>query len=267
MDFDTSERRQWADRADAYRRSFEPLCAHPAPALLDAADVRAGTVLLDVGTGTGTVAAAAYGRGATVTAVDAEPSMAAAARIRVPEATVLVGVLPALPLPTGAFDAVTANFVLNHVGDPAAALAELRRLTRPGGRFAATIWPYPAPTLQSLWADAVRQAGIDAPPGPRLDPERDFPRTEEGVAGLVAAAGWGGVTARRLHWRHEADVADWWSGAESGIGTFGQLVRGLDAASAARLRTAYEELAAPYVTGRRISAPTAALLVTAVREG
>ncbi|MFI6329828.1 methyltransferase domain-containing protein [Micromonospora chersina] len=49
-------------------------------ALLDAAAVRAGRRVIDVGTGPGTVAAAALARGAEVVAVDAEPSMLDAAR-------------------------------------------------------------------------------------------------------------------------------------------------------------------------------------------
>ncbi len=36
-----------------------------------------------------------------------------------------------------------ANFVVNHVGLPRAALAELRRVTVPGGRVAVTAWPQP----------------------------------------------------------------------------------------------------------------------------
>ncbi|MGW4805879.1 hypothetical protein ACWEO5_17345, partial [Kitasatospora sp. NPDC004272] len=73
--FDALERRIWSGRAAAYAASFARLCAHPVPALLDAAAVGPGRAVLDVGTGTGTAAAAACARGARVTAVDAEPSM------------------------------------------------------------------------------------------------------------------------------------------------------------------------------------------------
>jgi hypothetical protein len=103
------------------------------------------------------------------------------------------------------------------------------------------------------------------PPGPRLDADRDFPRTQDGVAALLAAAGWRQVTAETLRWRHAVDLDDWWSGAEAGIGTFGHIVASQDAGTVARLRACYESLAAPYLTGRHLSAPTAALLVTGVR--
>jgi SAM-dependent methyltransferase len=87
--------------------------------------------VIDVGTGPGTVATAALARGAEVVAVDAEPSMRDAARRNALGAQVQEGVLPRLPFPAGGFDAAVANFVLNHVGDSAAGLAELRRVVRP----------------------------------------------------------------------------------------------------------------------------------------
>ncbi|WP_317633608.1 hypothetical protein [Streptomyces albidocamelliae] len=57
--FDAAERAMWAGRTEAYARGFGRLCAHPVPALLDAAGVAAGTRVLDIGTGTGAAALAA----------------------------------------------------------------------------------------------------------------------------------------------------------------------------------------------------------------
>ena len=140
MDFDTYERELWTGRASAYERGFARLTAHAAGPLLDAAGAGPDTRLLDIGTGPGVVAGAAAARGARVTAVDAEPSMAEAAARNVPGLDVRVAVLPDLPLPDGEFDAVTGNFVIHATGDPAAVLAELRRVLRPGGRLALTTW-------------------------------------------------------------------------------------------------------------------------------
>ena len=132
--FDTAERAMWAGRADAYAASFARLCAYPVPDLLDAAQVVAGTYVLDAGTGTGTDALAALARGARVRAVDADAGMVAAARAAGVDAS--IAVLPELPFPDGEFDVVLGNFVVNHVGRPRAALAELRRVLKPGGRLA-----------------------------------------------------------------------------------------------------------------------------------
>lgn len=263
-DFDAHERERWAGRAAAYERSFGRLCAYPAKALLDAAGVRAGQRMLDVGTGPGTVAALALARGAEVVAVDAEPSMLEAARRHAPGADIREATLPHLPFPDGGFDAVVANFVLNHVGDPAAALAELCRVVRPGGRVTVTIWPYPQPPLQQLWGEIFTAAGGETPADlPRVAPERNFARTEEGLAGLLAAAGLADVRCAILAWEHRADPEDWWAGPANGIGTLGLLMERQPVAVRARIRQQYDLLSARYRDADGLLAlPTAALLAS-----
>lgn len=215
--FDDHERLQWRGAAEAYRGSFALLCTHPAPALLDAAGVRAGTQVLDVGTGPGTVAALACSRDAQVVAVDAEPSMVELAGRQVPAAEIRLATLPHLPFADATFDAVVANFVLNHVGDPAAAAAELRRVVRPGGRVAVTIWPFPAPPAQQLWGRIFDAAGVGSPAGtPRVAPDRDFARTPDGLVRLLRGAGLTATRCETLAWTHRTDPEAWWSGPASG---------------------------------------------------
>ncbi|MGN9919540.1 class I SAM-dependent methyltransferase [Micromonospora palomenae] len=262
-DFDVHERERWAGRAAAYERTFARLCAYPAGALLDAAGAGAGMRVLDVGTGTGTVAALAAGRGAAVVAVDAEPSMLAAARRAVPTARLAHAALPHLPVATGGVDAAVANFVLNHVGDPAAAVAELARTVRPGGRIAVTVWPSPHPPLQRLWSEVF--ADVDGGELPRLAAERDFPRTEEGLCGLLAGAGLADVRCRTLSWTHRADPDEWWTGPASGLGIPGLLLTRQPPATRAALRRHYLEVSARYRDADGLLAlPTAALLACAV---
>ncbi|MEC3996327.1 class I SAM-dependent methyltransferase [Actinacidiphila sp. DG2A-62] len=257
--FDAFERRAWKGRAEAYAGSFAELCRYAVPYLLDAADVRAGAGsdvraegtagirVLDVGTGPGTVAAAAVARGARVTAVDAEPSMVARAARSVPEAEVRHALLPDLPFPDGAFDAVVANFVLNHVGRPAAALAELRRVTAPGGRIALTVWSAPHAPGQALLGRAVQAAGVERPASvPEVDAEEDFPRTEAGLAALFAAAGLPGARTRSLAWDHVVDADVWWSGPAAGIASVGQTVVAQPPEVIAEIHAHYEALAAEF---------------------
>ncbi|MFC4088637.1 class I SAM-dependent methyltransferase [Micromonospora sp. GCM10011541] len=238
------------------------MCAYPAEALLDAAAVRAGPRVIDVGTGPGTVAARALRRGAEVVAVDAEPDMLDAAGRHAPGAELHEAVLPVLPFPAGGFDAAVANFVLNHVADPAAAAAELRRVVRPGGAVAVTIWPSPRPPLQRLWGEAVAAAGVEAPTDlPRLAPEHDFPRTEDGLTGLLAAAGLTDVRCVTLAWEHRADPEAWWARPANGIGTIGLVLERQPTAVRERIRQQYDLLSARYRdTDGQLALPTAALL-------
>ncbi|MFI5484654.1 class I SAM-dependent methyltransferase [Micromonospora echinaurantiaca] len=263
--FDDHERSRWTGRAAAYERSFAALCAHPATSLLDAAGVVAGTRVLDAGTGPGTVAALAHARGATVIAVDAEPSMVEAARRRVPAAEeVRQAALPHLPFPDDHVDAAVANFVLNHVGDPAAALAELRRVVRPPGRIAVTIWPYPQPPLQRLWGQIFDAAGVERPAVmPRLDADKDFPRTAEGLSGLLTGVGLTDVRCETLSWVHRTDPEDWWSGPANGIGALGLLMADQPPEAAARIRAQYDRLTDDFRDGGLLALPTAALLASA----
>lgn len=264
--FDEFERRAWGGRAEAYGRSFGLLCAYTVPRLLDVAGVGAGVRVLDVGTGTGTVAAAAGARGAKVTAVDAEPSMVAAAGRAVPSAEVRLAVLPELPFADDEFDAVVGNFVLNHVGRPAAALAELRRVTRPGGRIALTIWASPPAPGQALLGRAVEAAGVARPADvPRLAAEDDFPRTETGFAALLANEGLTAPTCETPAWTHHVDPEVWWSGPAAGIATIGRIVTAQPPAVIASIRAHYDVLCAPFRTPAGLLAlPHTAFLAHAI---
>ncbi|AKA06732.1 type 11 methyltransferase [Streptomyces noursei ZPM] len=246
--FDASERRAWAGRAAAYAPGFGRLCAYTVPRLLDAAGVGDGTRVLDVGTGTGTAAAVACARGARVTAVDAEPDMVRTAAAAAPTAAVQLATLPQLPFPDGTFDAVVGNYVLNHVGRPRTALAELRRVTRPGGRIALTVWAAPPAAGQALLGRAVRAAGVPRPPdAPALAPEDDFPRTADGLAALLRTAGpLFAVECAVVSWEHRTTLAEWWHGPAAGVATIGRVVTSRGPAATERIRRHFVALAAEF---------------------
>lgn len=88
--------------------------------------------LLDVGGGTGNYAAALAYRGWAPTVVDHSPEMLVAAAAK-GLTVVVVGDAAELPVPDASVDAVTLVSMLHHVPDPVAALAEARRVVRPGG--------------------------------------------------------------------------------------------------------------------------------------
>ncbi|MFF6995389.1 class I SAM-dependent methyltransferase [Streptomyces sp. NPDC008313] len=243
-EFDAHERRMWTGAAQAYAGSFAALCGATAGALLDAAEVGAGPRVLDVGTGPGTVAAAALARGAEVVAVDAEPGMVALAAANAPGADVRHAVLPELPFSDGSFDAVVANFVLNHVEDPWAALTEVRRVVRPGGRLAVTVWDDAGNKAMSLFDEALDEAGVVRPVYPAPLP---FPRSAEGLCGLLEQTGWAGVAGGEIAWTHRADPEVWWSGPAGGVAGIGQVVTGQTPEMSARIKAAYDRLVAERV--------------------
>ncbi|WP_329126602.1 class I SAM-dependent methyltransferase [Streptomyces sp. NBC_01465] len=263
-EFDVHERQMWAGAADAYAGSFAALCGATAEALLDAAEVGAGTRVLDVGTGPGTVAAAALARGADVVAVDAEPGMVELASANAPGAEVRHAVLPELPFADGSFDAVVANFVVNHVEDPWAALTELRRVVRTGGRVAVTIWHGTSNEAMSLLNLAVDEAGVERPvyPGPPVN----FLRTAEGLRGLLEQAGWADVVSGERAWTHREDPEVWWSGPAGGVAHIGLLVAGQTPEMFARVKAAYDRLVAERVAeDGLIELPAVALLASGRR--
>jgi SAM-dependent methyltransferase len=262
--FDQAERRIWAGRAAPYAGSFARVCAHTVPFALDAAGVVVGAKarVLDVGTGTGVVAAAAASRGAEVTAVDAEPDMLRLVMHNAPDARRCVGALPNLPFVDAAFDAVVGNFVLNHVGRPRAALAEMRRVMTPGGQVAITIWSgSPAPG-QTLLGRAMQAAGVVRPAHlPALATEDDFPRTTEGLTALMKSAGFTDVSCSALDWAHHTSREEWWSGPAAGVATIGQILLSQPQETFKDVERNFVQLSEPFATqDGRLALPHSALL-------
>jgi SAM-dependent methyltransferase len=108
-------------------------------------DIRPGERVVDCGSGAGAdalIAARLAGPTGGVIGVDMTPEMLATARANAVEAGFTnvefrEGLLEALPVETGWADVVISNGVLNLVPDKAAALAEMHRVLRPGGRLLA----------------------------------------------------------------------------------------------------------------------------------
>jgi SAM-dependent methyltransferase len=223
--------------------------------------------VLDVGTGPGVVAGAAAARGARVTAVDAEPSMAEAAARNVPGLDVRVAVLPDLPLPDAGFDAVTGNFVIHATGDPAAVLAELRRVLRDGGRLALTTWSEPPPPVLGLAREAIAAAGVSWPQDIPVAPFRPH-SSPAAFAALLAAAGLTETAAQLLSWEHRVDPGEWWREVyRSRVGSSGVVIARQDDATIERVKHEFDRLAARYADGdAMIALPATAVLASGTRR-
>jgi SAM-dependent methyltransferase len=174
-----------------------------------------GAAVLDVGCGSGTItadfaAAVAPGR---VTALDSSAEAVAEARRAVAErglsnVDLTTGDVHALDFPDGTFDVVHAHQVLQHVADPVAALAEMRRVCRPGGMvaardgdYAAMTWYPEVPGLAgwlSLYRQVARANGGEPDAGRRL-------------VSWARAAGFTEVTGTASAWCFAtAEECAWW---------------------------------------------------------
>jgi demethylmenaquinone methyltransferase / 2-methoxy-6-polyprenyl-1,4-benzoquinol methylase len=183
-----------------------------------------GEQVLDLAAGTGTSSLTFTATGADCVACDFSLGMLRAGRAREVRAAAeppreqgdrppgrlsfVAGDALRLPFRDGAFDAVTISFGLRNVADPGAALAEMRRVTRPGGRLVvcefSTITIAPVDMLYRRYLinvlPAIARRAARSPEAYEYLAESiaDWPAQRE-LAGLIEAAGWSAVRWRDLN--------------------------------------------------------------------
>jgi SAM-dependent methyltransferase len=123
-----------------------------APKFVDAAGVRAGMRVLDVGCGPGALTLELAGRVGedNVAAIDPASEFAAACRASVPGADVREGVAESLPWDDGTFDVAMCSLVVAWMSDADKGIAEMARVTKPGGTVAAAMWDLHGDGLEML---------------------------------------------------------------------------------------------------------------------
>jgi demethylmenaquinone methyltransferase/2-methoxy-6-polyprenyl-1,4-benzoquinol methylase len=123
----------------------------------DLARVGPGDRALDVATGTGDLAAELHSRGAEVVGLDFSERMLELARAKEPGVRFQAGNALELPFGDGEFDAVTVGFGARNFSDLPRGLAEMARVTRPGGRVVVLeiTTPERLRTLHGMWFDRV----------------------------------------------------------------------------------------------------------------
>jgi len=133
--------RAYGARADGYASVLDPTLEPILRRLVDLAEVRPDSRVLDLATGTGAAARIAAEAGASVVGVDISPGMIDVARDRSP-ANVRFEVADAARLPFEAcsFSAMTCGFGLSHFLDVGAALSEVLRVLDAGGVFVECSW-------------------------------------------------------------------------------------------------------------------------------
>ena len=224
--------------AAAYDRHIGRYGAELARALIDAAGVAPGDRVLDVGCGPGALTSALVARAGAgrVAAVDPSPPFAEACAARNPGAEVDRRGRRVAAVPGAAFDRALAQLVVNFMRDPAAGVAEMRRVTRPGGTVAAAVWDYAGEMtlLRRFWDAAV---ALD-PAASERDEGRSMPFcTEDALAALWSGAGLGDVrVAGVVVGAAYAGFDDLWAPLETGVGPSGAYVAALAAADRAAFK-------------------------------
>lgn len=215
--------REWAELQEV---SFRPLYQ----AAFDAAGIRDGMSVLDVGCGAGLSLQVAAEKGAKGSGVDAATGLVAIARERSREADIRVGEIEELPFPDRAFDIVSGFNSFQYAANPVKALSEAKRVAKPGGRVVIAVWGAPEKCELSGYIAALGKLLPPPPPGSGgpfalsapgaleelvgkagLKPEgahtvtttMSFPDEQTMVRGLIAS----GVAERALRHSGEAAVA------------------------------------------------------------
>ncbi|HYU39654.1 MAG TPA: methyltransferase domain-containing protein [Acidimicrobiia bacterium] len=190
--------RSYDSVADAYDQAAVPRFLPLARDLVAAVAPREDARILDVGTGTGVAAQVAReGVGPAGFIVGIDPSIAMLGRALDRGVTIAAGMLPGLPFPEAAFDAVLANLVLSHLNDCKAGLDDAFRVLRPGGRFGCSAWGPDAPAEgESDWvkADEIFESlavaqGIDVTPPTPPVPSEEKIRPRGNLEAVLRGAG------------------------------------------------------------------------------
>ena len=176
-------------------------------AVLNAVNPAVGDVVLDLAAGTGTSSEPFHERGATVIPCDFSLGMLRVGRLRLPHLPFVAGDGMHLPFADNTFDAVTISFGLRNIQDTRAGLAELLRVTRPGGRI--VVCEFSQPTwspFRTLYMEYLMKALPAIAKKTSSNPEayvylaesiREWPAQRQ-LAEMIREIGWTKVRWRNL---------------------------------------------------------------------
>jgi len=168
--------------------------------------IQPGMRVLDLAAGTGTSSAPLVAAGGFVTALDRSPGMVHHGHQRLPAIDFIVADAERLPFSDATFDVVTISFGLRNVQHPAVGLAEMARVTRPGGRL--VVCEFSTPPRRVLRAGYDLWLRHVLPQLARVSPNRGsfdylvdsilaWP-DQQRLARMISDAGWHDVAYRNL---------------------------------------------------------------------
>lgn len=228
----TSERLadRW-DRGTAYDEFMGRWSRPVAAQFLQWLGVARGAAWLDVGCGTGSLLHTIAAKSGPSELAGVDPSrafLAIAARGLTTDADLRVGDAEEIPFAPESFDAVVSGLVLNFVPNPAAALAAMRRVCRPGGLVAAYLWDYADGMrfLRLFWDAAT---ALDPAAGALDEGRSRFTLCQpDRLAELFASSGLAEVETTGIEVRRTfAGFDDYWQPFLAGQGPAGTYLVGL----------------------------------------
>jgi SAM-dependent methyltransferase len=223
---------------ESYDRFMGRYATGLAPMFADAAGVRGGMRVLDVGCGPGALAvelARRIGEG-NVAAIDPTPQFVAACQARIPGADVREGLAESLPWDDRIFDAAMCSLVVAWMNDADQGIGEMARVTKPGGTVAAAMWDIPGGGLQMLSYFWDAASAID--PSDDDDEQPSAGVSDGDLVERFRRAGLQGVTGGTLETSVDyATFEDYWEPFTAGGGpASGAFYASLDDAGKATLR-------------------------------
>lgn len=243
--------------ANSYHAFFVPITERAAEPLLDTADVRSGTRLLDVACGSGVVAAHAAARGAIATGVDISSRMISLAAELNPACRFREADVESLPFPDRSYDAVVCAFGIGHFPHAEAAVAECARVLVSRGRLAFAWWDVPLRNrLHGVLLEAVAENDAKPPPDLPAGPPM-FRYSDDGEFGaLLLLAGLERVTVTTHPFTYTIASADaLWDGAMSSLARTAAFLRGQTVEVQRRVRSTFDRLVADYSTSQGLGLP------------
>lgn len=268
-DVTSFEQKGWDGVVEGYHRGLGAVTARVADPLLGLAGVGPGDRVLDVATGPGYLAAAAVARGADAVGVDVAPRVVALARRLVPAAEFHVADAATLPFPQASFDVAVAGFLLTHLDNPSAALAELVRVVRSGGVVALATWgtTEEVPML-GLVLGAAAEAGIR--PSPELPAGPAFFRyaNPAAVVALLRETGLQHPRVRKYAFRHRIpSCSALWDAVLGGTVRTAAMLNAAPAGQRALARQRFEELVTRFAVDGALQLPVTVLLAVGRAPG